>query len=70
MGACRVAQFYNPDQSKMVPSGKQIHCHAGSDKRSSKPQGQSVRLHRGSVLGNLKLLQEQSETCDNETKPH
>src|SRR5579864_3098482 len=47
-----------------------MHCYASSDECGSKPQRQTVRLRCGSILGNLKLLQEQPETSDDKAESH
>ena len=70
MGAHVLPTIHSADQSSVVPARKCIYSDARSDQCSSKPQRQSIRLHGGSVLGNLKLLQEEPEPGNNEAEPH
>jgi hypothetical protein len=45
----------------MMPCGEKIHDYSQGNERGAEPQRQPVRLGGGSVLGDLELLQEESE---------
>src|SRR5580704_12559624 len=54
----------------MAPSGEQVNDHARGDQGGAEPLRQAVGLWHGSVLDDLDLLQEESETRYHEAESH
>ena len=59
-----------PDETQVLPSRKSTYDDSDHNEHGAEPQRQSVSFLDGTVLNEVNLLQEQTESSDDETEAH
>jgi hypothetical protein len=59
-----------PDETQVTPSRKDTYDDSDHNEHGAEPQRQSVSFLGGTVLNEVNLLQEQTESSDDETEAH